>query len=99
MSEIFRENRQLARPFVPAAGSGGQALERSSAAELELLHDVILTLGDRDRVVEAQRSERRGPDQADTDRAAYHVLLGELQSKAGTGRVRVLRRWGTAGHV
>ena len=43
--------------------------------QLELLHDVILALRDRDRVIEAQRTERRRPDQADADRSADHVGL------------------------
>ncbi len=59
------------------------ALERCSAAKPELLHAVELTLGDRNRIVEAQRTERRGPDQADTDRGADHIAVVILQSEAG----------------
>src|ERR1700743_1310047 len=47
--------------------------KRSPAAKHELLHDVVLALRDRDCVIEAQRSERRLPDQADTDGGADHI--------------------------
>src|ERR1700687_5114736 len=47
--------------------------ERCPAAKLELLHPVKRTLGKRDRIVEAQRTERRRPDQADTHGRADDV--------------------------
>src|SRR4029078_12414794 len=53
---------------------------------------VILPLGDRNRIIEAQRTERRGPDQADTHRTADHIALVILQTKAGAGRIQILRR-------
>src|SRR6185437_10737046 len=62
-----------AAPFHPSRCGPWSNSERSSAAEPELLHDVVLALRDRDRIVEPQRSERRGPDQADTDRATDRV--------------------------
>src|SRR5262249_19593403 len=70
------------------------ALERSAAAKLELLHAVKLTLGEGHRIVEAQRTERRRPDETDTDRAANDVLLTILQSQAGpwVGRSECPRR-------
>src|ERR1700677_4046279 len=66
-------------------------LEAGAAAKLELLYDVVLTLGDRDRVVEAERAERRLPDQADTDRGAHNVARIILQAQTGAGRGRVSR--------
>src|SRR5712672_3149914 len=41
--------------------------ERCPAAKFELLNAVKLTFGKRDRIVETQWSERRCPDQTDTD--------------------------------
>src|ERR1700689_3618867 len=64
----------LFRPrSIDAVTGPAQRLEAGAAAKLELLYDVVLTLGDRDRVVEAERTERRLPDQADTDRGANDV--------------------------
>src|ERR1700727_2260250 len=60
-------------PFHPSRSGPRSDSELSPAAEHELLHDVILALRDRDRVIEAQRSERRGPDQADTGRGADDI--------------------------
>src|SRR5262249_34073597 len=60
------------------------ALERSAAAEFELLHAVKLTLGEGHRIVEAQRTERRGPDETDTDRTANAVLFPKRQAQAGS---------------
>src|SRR6185312_10252277 len=78
-------------------------LERCATAKLELLHAVKLTLRKRHRIVEAQRTERRSPDDADTHLAADHVAIVRLQSQAGSGqsasRIRRLRRLDTAGHV
>src|SRR5712671_5356265 len=69
--------------------------ERCPAAKLELLHPVERTLGKRYRIVEAQRTERRRPDQADTDRGAHDVAAVVLQSKAGSRRKRIYR-WTSA---
>src|SRR5258708_15420905 len=44
-----------------------QCLELRSAAKPELLNPVEILLQERDRIVEAQRSERRIPDQTDAD--------------------------------
>ena len=66
-------------------------LERCAAAKLELLHAVKLTLRKRNRIVEAQRT-RRSPDDADTDRGAYHVAVVVLQSQTGSGRGPSRRR-------
>src|SRR6267154_2531197 len=79
--------------FTPRASV---ALERRSAAKSELLHAVELTLGDRNRIVKAQRTERRGPDQADTHRAAYHAAVVILQTEAGAGTGRIVGRPDTA---
>src|ERR1700723_4289505 len=70
-------------PFHPSR-SGLQSISKlSPAAEHELLRDVKLARRDRDRVIEAQRSERRGPDQTDADRGADDILIVEDHS-AGT---------------
>src|SRR5580692_3828908 len=55
-------------PFHPSRSGLQSNSELSPAAEHELLRDVKLALRDRDRVIEAQRSERRGPDQTHADR-------------------------------
>src|SRR5216684_401923 len=73
--------------------------ERCPAAKLELLHPVEWTLGKRNCIVEAQRTERRRPDQADTDRRANDIAAVVLQSQAGSGRYRTSRRRNTAGRV
>ena len=62
-------------------GSPEDALKRRAAAKLELLDAVELALGERNRVVEAQRTERRGPDQADTDRGTDDIAVVVLQSE------------------
>lgn len=48
----------------------GRGSKRCPASELELLHPVVLPLGQRDSIVEPQRTERRGPDQPDADGTA-----------------------------
>src|SRR5262249_13952489 len=45
-------------------------LELGAPAEAELLHDVVALFGERDRVVEPQRAERRIPDESGADRGA-----------------------------
>src|SRR5207244_12863567 len=71
-------------------------LERCAAAKLELLHAVKLTLRKRYRIVEAQRTERGSPDDADAHRRANHVAVVKLQSQAvswqGPRRCRRLGR-------
>src|SRR5258706_1997028 len=59
--------------------------ERCPAAKLELLNPVKLTFGKRDRIVKAQGTERRRPDQTDTHRRAHEVAAVVLQSQAGSG--------------
>src|ERR1700686_5069285 len=83
----------------PASTFPDHALERCAAAELELLHAVELTLGERDGIVEAQRTERRGPDQADADRAADRVAGIILQSQTGSRVRRIVGGRSTAGLV
>src|SRR6185295_1856649 len=79
------------------------ALERCAAAKLELLHAVKLTLRKRNRIVEAQRTEWRSPDDTDTHRGAYHVAVVILQSqtgaRSGRRRCRELGRLDATGHV
>src|SRR5579863_2226886 len=94
----------LFRPRSPDGVTGpAQRLEAGAAAKLELLYDVVLTLGDRDRVVEAERPEWRLPDQADTDRGTHNVARIILQAQTGAGRGRVSRTvvgWrNTAGQI
>src|ERR1700712_2890077 len=45
-------------------------LEFRAAAEAELLNSIVTLLHQRERVVEAQRTEWRVPDQTDADRGA-----------------------------
>src|SRR6185369_17841423 len=75
-------------------GSPEDALERRTAAKLELLHAVKLTLGDRNRIVKAQRTERRSPDQADTDRGTNDIAIVIHQARTGSSRGRSNRRGG-----
>src|ERR1700722_4183797 len=49
-------------PIYPSQSGRRSNSELSPAAEHELLHDVILALRDRDRVIEAQGSKRGRPD-------------------------------------
>src|SRR5262249_61350321 len=51
--------------MAPQAGS-----EFRPAAEAELLHPVVGFLGERERIIEPQRSERRFPNHSHPDRAA-----------------------------
>src|ERR1700676_4459868 len=83
----------------PAPASLENGLERGAAAELELLHAVKLTFGKRDGIVEAQRTERRGPDQADADRAADRVASIILQSQTGSRVGRIVGGTNAAGRV
>src|ERR1700676_918344 len=83
-----------------APASPEDALERCSAAKLELLHPVVGALGQRNRIVEAQRTERRCPDQADTHRGADHISAVILQSETGSRRRHGPDRWpDTTGRV
>src|SRR5260370_7231465 len=72
----------------PVSASLENALERCPAAKLELLHPVKRTLGKRDGIIEAQRTERRRPDQADTHGSADDIAAVEHQSRTVTGRKR-----------
>src|SRR6516165_9081932 len=64
-------------------------LERCTAAKLELLHAVKRTLGERNCIVEAQRTKRRGPDQTDTHRRPNDIAGVKHQSGAGSGKGRI----------
>src|SRR4029077_13328308 len=63
-------------------------LESRTAAELELLDPVELPLGEGNGIVEAQRTEWRGPDQTDTDRGADDIaaIIDQTSTGAGIGR-------------
>src|SRR5277367_5275598 len=94
----------LFRPRLTDGATGpAQRLEAGAAAKLELLYDVVFTLGNRDCVVEAERAERRLPDQADTDRRAHNVTRIILQAQTGAWRGGVSRTvvgWrNTAGQI
>src|SRR5438105_13699306 len=80
---ISAQTLRVCREGKPVPTFPDHALERSPAAKLELLHAVKLSLGERHRIIEAQRSERRGPDQADTYRRADDVGVVILQSQTG----------------
>src|ERR1700740_2675366 len=71
--------------------------EAGAAAELELLHAVELTLGERHGVVEAQRTEGRCPDQTDTDRGPDDLAVVIDQARTGAGAV--VRRLGRGNTV
>src|ERR1700682_1045958 len=75
------------------------ALERCPAAKLELLHAVVRAFGERHRIVKAQRTEWRGPDQTDTHRGANEIAVIERQSGTGSGRDWISCWANTAGHV
>src|SRR5690349_4671985 len=70
--------------FPPMPSLRPEYLERRSATEPELLDAVICALGDRNRVVEAERSEGRSPDEADAHGGANHVAVVVLQSQTGS---------------
>src|SRR3954452_17930999 len=84
-STVGVAQRSAAAPFHPPRS--GHRSERCTAAEFELLYDVVLTLGDRDRVIETQRPERRRPDQAYADRGPDNV--GVIENHAASARVAV----------
>ena len=50
-------------------------LEFRAAAEAELLDPIVALFHKRERIVEAQRTERRIPDQADADRGADRAIV------------------------
>src|SRR6266853_813134 len=81
----------------PASASLENALERCPAAKLELLHPVKLTLGKRDGIIEAERTERRRPDQADTHGRADDIAIVKDQSRTGARRRWRCRRPNTIG--
>ena len=85
------------------SGSLQAALERCAAAKLELLHAVKLALRKRNRIVEAQRTERRSPDDADTHRGADHVAVCHTaipnSFREWPQSLRRLRRRDATGHV
>src|SRR5206468_7058778 len=53
---------------------------------LELLHAVIRALGQGNGVVKPQRTERRSPDQTDTDRTADDIAVVVHQSRTSARR-------------
>src|SRR6202048_1589407 len=92
--------RPVIKPREPVNTFLENALERCPAAKLELLHPVELTLGQGHRIVEAQRTEWRCPDQADTHGGTNGITLVILQSQTRSGvGGRLWRRRSTAGHV
>src|ERR1700716_2364653 len=60
--------------------------KRSPATELELLHDVVLSFGQRDRVVEAKGPKGRLPNQAHTYRSPDDIGVVKLHGAGRTGR-------------
>src|ERR1700754_233965 len=74
-------------PFHPLQSGLESSSERGPAAELELLNDVVLTLRKRDRVIEAKRTERRRPDQTDTDRGADEIGIVEHHSAVAANTI------------
>src|SRR5437868_13637130 len=85
-----------AAPFHPSRSGRGSNSERCPAAQLELLHAVKLTFGKRNGIIEAQRAERRRPDQTDTHGSAHDITAVERQSRTAPRKRRIdLRiRWG-----
>src|SRR5260221_107000 len=76
---FFRSKPSTLANFQTAAQPAehvGQCLELGSAAKPELLNPVEILLQERDRIVEAQRSERRIPDQADADGRPWRSGIG-----------------------
>jgi hypothetical protein len=69
------------RPRIPLAlHAAYRRPSEPAGAEVEALGDVVARLGDRHRVVDADRAERRAPDQAGTDRGADHGRVAERSS-------------------
>ena len=88
------------RVFAPrslrrAAGIGCSRSERRGG-KAERLHHVVGRLRQRHGVVDRERAERRGPGQADADRGAHDVGVGELQRLR---RARKRRRPAVAKHA
>src|ERR1700687_1459691 len=88
-SVLMNQNRTVFYRFdafssrEPVSTSLENALERCPAAKLELLHTIIRALGQRDRIVEAQGTERRRPDQTDTEGRADTLAVVKHQSRTG----------------
>src|SRR5271166_4926958 len=86
-----RRARQLvARPLF--GGKGRRRLESRAAREVEDLGLVVLALVERERKVEADRTHRRRPDDARTDRGADLVRIPDLGAAWLGDQQRVLRR-------
>jgi VWA domain containing CoxE-like protein len=54
------------------------AYSEHARAEIQPLGDIVVLLGDRIGVVDAERAERRIPDQAGADRRADRARIGDL---------------------
>src|SRR6187401_2090896 len=64
-------------------------LESRAAAEAELLHAIVRILGERERVIDADRTERRVPDDARSDRGAdQHVVRVDAGERIDRGDLR-----------
>src|SRR2546423_1497547 len=88
-----------AAPFHPSRVRLVTNSERCPAAKPELLHAIVRAFGQRNRIVEAQRAERRCPDQTHAHGAADDIAAVVLQSQAGSGRYRTSRWRNTAGRI
>src|SRR5262249_20372366 len=65
-----------------ARGPGTGGLEFRPATEAELLHPVVRLLGQGDRIVEPERSERRVPNQSDADRRTnMHSIIDRARHR------------------
>jgi hypothetical protein len=69
-----------------AISSWGRISKRSPAAELELLHNIVLSFAQRDRVVEAKGPKGRLPNQAHTYRGPDDIAVVILHAAGRTGR-------------
>src|SRR6187551_132989 len=67
-----------AQPFhLPSSGPRTKS-EACAAAEAEELRAIVARLGQRDRNVDSQRTERRLPDDAGTNRAANLIAVADV---------------------
>src|SRR5271157_3565621 len=73
-------------------GNGWPWSERRAAREVEDLGLVVLALGDRVRKVETDRTHRRGPDQAHSDRGADQVRVPNVRTARLGDEQRARRR-------
>src|SRR6266511_3862486 len=80
------KNSDSLMPAGPRPRRAG-ALELRPAAEAELLDDVVFFFGQGDGVIEAERSERRVPDQTHADRRARLGGIGGARTVEGVAAV------------